>query len=307
MPQYLIKHLTRYTYEDAVSVCHHLAHLLPREGGVPGHLWWSAELDITPAPAVRSERRDYFGNRVTFFAIQEPHRELSVFSHGHVDIVPAPSMPLFGSLPWEQVRDALAHHPLGTPVDRESLDAFGYTFASPYVQWTPEIAAYAAESFMAGRPIVEASLDLMARIHRDFTYDTKSTTVHTTLPEVMIARAGVCQDFAHLIIGCLRSLGLPARYVSGYLLTAPPPGGVRLTGADASHAWASVYVPGFAGSGGGSGGGWLDLDPTNNQVPSDKHITLAWGRDFGDVSPLRGVILGGGRHTVVVNVDVSPA
>jgi transglutaminase-like putative cysteine protease len=184
----------------------------------------------------------------------------------------------------------------------EALDTFQYTFASPYIRWTEEVAAYARESFAPGRPLVEAVLDLTGRIFRDFRYDTKTTTVSTTLPEIMQARAGVCQDFAHLQIGCLRAMGLPARYVSGYLLTTPAPGKPRLVGADASHAWVSVYVP-HAGVGGGE---WVDFDPTNNTIPGEKHITLAWGRDFGDVSPLRGVILGGGRHRIHVSVDVSP-
>ncbi len=152
-------------------------------------------------------------------------------------------------------------------------------------------------SFFPGRSLLDAAADLTRRIYHDFKYDPKTSTITTTLPEIMKLRAGVCQDFAHLQIGCMRSMGLPARYVSGYLLTTPPPGKPRLIGADASHAWLSVYLPDF---------GWLDLDPTNNMIPTDKHITVAWGRDFGDVSPLRGVILGGGHHVVDVSVDVAP-
>ena len=190
------------------------------------------------------------------------------------------------------------------------LYAHQFTYASPYIRWTPEIAAYAAASFAPGRPLLEAVLDLTARIHRDFKYDPRSTTISTTLPEILETRAGVCQDFAHLQIGCLRSLGLAARYVSGYLLTMPPPGKPRLIGADASHAWLSLFLP-DAPHGGGNGamaatGVWVDVDPTNNCIPSDKHITLAWGRDFGDVSPLRGVLLGAGKHQIHVSVDVSP-
>lgn len=294
MPTYQLHHLTRYSYEEPVSVCHNLAHLLPRE--TPRHVWGFSDVEITPAPALRAERRDYFGNRLTFFAMQEPHRELEVIARGQVEVTPAFSPQLFSSLPWEQVRGRFLS-PSNARLNVDQIDAFQFVFPSPYVQWTGEIGAYAAQSFTENRPTIEAVLDLTQRIHDDFTYDTKSTTVSTTLPEIMAARAGVCQDFAHLQIGCLRAMGLPARYVSGYLLTTPPPGKARLIGADASHAWVSVYIPET---------GWIDVDPTNNVVPSDKHITLAWGRDFGDVSPLRGVILGGGRHKIEVSVDVSP-
>ncbi len=309
MPTYRIHHLTRYAYDEPVSVCHNLAHLLPRDSA--RHTWHSTELEISPAPAVRNERNDYFGNRLTFFAIQEPHRQLDVIARSRVDLDPPPTAPLFPSAaPWEQARDQF--HFSAREIENQKseiedhLDAFQFTFASPYIRWTPEVATYAAPSFARGRPVIEAVLDLTRRIHSDFAYDTRTTTVSTTLPEIMEARSGVCQDFAHLEIGCLRAMGLAARYVSGYLLTAPPPGKPRMVGADASHAWLSVYLP-HAQTGTNNGSGeWLDLDPTNNCVPSDKHITLAWGRDFGDVSPLRGVLLGTGRHQIQVSVDVSP-
>jgi transglutaminase-like putative cysteine protease len=302
MPTYRIHHLTRYSYDEPVSVCHNLAHLLPRDSA-PRHAWRYADIDISPAPAVRAERLDYFGNHLTFFAIQEPHRELDVITRSQVDLAPLPPQnALFASPTWQQVRDFLEIQG-AAGIHPEALDAFQYTFASPYIRWSPEVHDYARESFTGDRPILEAVMDLTARIYKDFKYDTKCTTVSTTLPEILATRAGVCQDFAHLMIGGLRSLGLAARYVSGYLLTVPPPGKPRLIGADASHAWLSVYMPDVSGSGAGM---WLDLDPTNNTVPSDKHITLAWGRDFGDVSPLRGVILGGGKHRIHVSVDVSP-
>ena len=294
MPVYRVHHHTRYAYEEPVSVCHNLAHLLPRES--PRHFWTSADLEISPVPSIRAERRDYFGNRLTFFAVQEPHRKLDVTSIAQVELYPAPPLPLF-STPWETARDHLAAAASGNNPTPELIDATQNTFPSAYVQSSPAAAHYAAPSFPAGRPLVEALLDLTARIYNDFRYDTKSTTVSTTIPEILAARAGVCQDFAHLQIACLRSMGLAARYVSGYLLTAPPPGKPRLIGADASHAWIAAYLPDQ---------GWLDLDPTNNVIPSDKHITLAWGRDFGDVSPLRGVILGGGHHKIDVSVDVTP-
>ncbi len=295
MPQYRIRHLTRYTYEEPVSVCHNLAHLLPRQS--PRHFWSYADLEISPVPAVHSERIDYFGNRLTFFAIQEPHRELNVLAKSIVKIEPTgeENISLFGSpaaASWESVRDHMCERLWG-----DDLEASQFVYESPGVQATPEVHDYAQVSFTPNRPIGEALLDLTSRIHHEFVYDTKATTATTTLPEIMNARRGVCQDFAHLQIGCLRSLGLPARYVSGYLLTVPPPGTARLVGADASHAWLSLYIPGH---------GWLDIDPTNDLIPSEKHITIAWGRDFGDVSPLRGVILGGGKHTIHVSVDVSP-
>ncbi len=294
MPTYHIEHLTLYKYAEQVPICHNLAHLLPRDSA--DHRWTAAEIDILPTPAIRATRMDYFGNRLTFFAIQEPHRQLRVTARSTVEILrhaatPAPT----SDLPWESARDLFLSSPQNSP---DLLDAFQFTFASPFVHWNSDIKNYAQQSFTPGRTLLAAALDLTSRIHRDFTYDPKTTTVTTTLPEILKTRAGVCQDFAHLQIGCLRAMGFPARYVSGYLLTTPPPGKPRLIGADASHAWLALFLPGF---------GWLDLDPTNNVIPSDKHITIAWGRDFGDVSPLRGVILGGGKHAVDVRVDVAPS
>ena len=294
MPTYHIQHRTCYSYEEIVPVCHNLAHLLPRRS--PRHHWMSAGIDINPVPATRAERNDYFGNRLTFFSIQEPHRELTVTTDSEVQITAEGRLFARQDVAWEVARDSFRLN--GAPLSPEAVDAFQFTFASPCIQSTEAVLHYARPSFPAHRPLVEAVLDLSRRIYKDFRYDVKSTTVATTLPELMKARAGVCQDFAHLQIGCLRALGLSARYVSGYLLTTPPPGEARLVGADASHAWLSVYVPGEGG------GAWVDVDPTNDVVPFDKHITIAWGRDFGDVSPLRGVTFGGREHTVRVSVDV---
>lgn len=284
--RYRIKHVTTYVYDAAVAVCHNVAHLLPRDS--ERHTWLSSELEVEPAPAVRAERRDYFGNRLTFFAIQEPHKGLEVVARSAVEVQPAGE--LGPDMAWEEAAERIAR-------TEEGLEAYQYAFPSPYVEVTDEVAAYARQSFAAGRGVLDGAMDLTGRIFKDFKYDPKCTTVTTTLPEVMVARAGVCQDFAHLAVGCLRSMGLAARYVSGYLMTSPPPGKPRLTGADASHAWVSVYVPGT---------GWVDMDPTNNLRVSQEHITLAWGRDFGDVSPLRGVLLGTGRHVIKVSVDVAP-
>lgn len=287
---YHVTHNTIYTYDEPVSVAHNLAHLLPRPA--PRHTWLTSELKILPEPSVRADREDFFGNRVTFFAIEEPHRSLNVTAMGDVELGPSEPLLLAPQISWEAACDLLR-------CDRraETLNAYQYTFDSPGVRRGAELAAYALPAFGAGRPLLEAIQELTARIYRDFAYDPKATTIATPVVEVLECRRGVCQDFAHLQIACLRSLGLAARYVSGYLLTTPPPGMPRLIGADASHAWVSVYVPEM---------GWVDLDPTNNTMPSDRHITLAWGRDFHDVSPLHGVILGGGHHKVIVQVDVSP-
>ncbi|HEY4051114.1 MAG TPA: transglutaminase family protein [Acidobacteriaceae bacterium] len=287
---YRIVHKTTYKYKYPVSVGNHVACLIPRS--FSNHqLAWN-EMSIHPLPATRTERMDYFGNRLCFFTVQEPHRDLIVESRSEVVVDGAATRWPCGSIPWEEVVQAI-------PADQSpaGLDAYQYLFESPRIRKKPEFAAYALESFPPGRPFTDALLDLNSRIHQDFRFDSKVTNVRTPTEEVFKKRRGVCQDFAHLQIACLRSLDLAARYVSGYLRTYPPPGRERLIGADASHAWVSVYYPGV---------GWLDLDPTNNLVPSNGHVTIAWGRDYGDVSPLRGLILGGGAHTLKVNVDMQP-
>jgi transglutaminase-like putative cysteine protease len=287
---YKIVHRTTYKYKYPVSVGNHVACLKPRS--LPGHQVARSELCIQPHPATRTERVDYFGNRLCFFTIQEPHKELVVEARTEVTLpesaAPRPQQPL----PWEEAVRTLRtdHSPAG-------LEAYQFAFESPRIRVQPEFGAYALQSFTPGRPMREALLDLTARIHRDFRFDSKATTVRTPPEEVFRKRRGVCQDFAHLQTACLRSLNLAARYVSGYLRTYPPPGQPRLVGADVSHAWVSAYCPGI---------GWLDVDPTNNIVPSNGHVTLAWGRDYGDVSPLRGLILGGGAHTLKVAVDMEP-
>jgi transglutaminase-like putative cysteine protease len=287
---YKIVHRTTYKYKYPVSAGTHVACLKPR--ALPHHQVAHSELHIHPRPATRTERVDFFGNRLCFFTIQEPHRELVVEARSEV-IMGANATPLpQPQLPWEEVARSL-------PDDQspEGLEAYQFGFESPRIRVRPEFADYALQSFTPGRPTLEALLDLTTRIYKDFRFDSKVTNVRTPTEEVFRKRRGVCQDFAHLQIACLRSLNLPARYVSGYLRTYPPPGRPRLVGADASHAWVSAYCPGI---------GWLDLDPTNNLVPSNGHVTLAWGRDYGDVSPLRGLILGGGAHTLNVAVDMEP-
>lgn len=284
-----VRHLTTYRYADTVQLSHHAARLIPRT--VPGQRHVAEPLVIHPNPAVlRDEQPDYFGNPTIFFTIQEPHRKLEVETNFVVETSPQPFIPLHDGTHWERIKADLAAG--GRPDLEEAMD---FLFDSARVPPLSEAAHYAQESFAPGRPMVQAALDLMGRIHRDFKFDSDATGVDTPLGVVFEKRHGVCQDFAHVGIACFRAMGLAARYVSGYIRTLPPPGKEKLVGADASHAWLSVLLPGW---------GWLDLDPTNNQMAGEDHITVAWGRDFDDVSPLRGVVLGGGDQQVQVAVDV---
>jgi transglutaminase-like putative cysteine protease len=252
----------------------------------------TSQLQIDPPPSDLRERIDSFGNRVSHFAIQQPHKKLRVTAISEVSVTPYPKLlAAANQVSWETMQKRLA-----TERSPQMLEAIPFLFDSPLVQRDPVLADYARSSFSAGRPLGDAVADLMLRIYQDFKYDPGFTTIATPLSEVMASRRGVCQDFAHLGVACLRSMGLAARYISGYIETLPPPGQTRLVGADASHAWFSVFA---------AEAGWLDLDPTNNQIPAEQHITVAWGRDFSDVSPLRGVALGGGRHKVSVSVDVA--
>jgi transglutaminase-like putative cysteine protease len=284
---YKISHRTTYQYAHPVSVGNHVACLMPRsyrENRVA-----FSELVISPAPRTLSERVDYFGNRLCFFTVSEPHQELVVEARS--EVVRSGAEPLGVSPAWEESTD------LAGELGSADLDAFQYQFESPRIRMRSEFAAYALESFTPARPLQEALRELTARIHADFKFDSKVTTVRTPAEEVFKKRRGVCQDFAHVQIACLRSIRVAARYVSGYLRTYPPPGRPRLIGADASHAWVAGYCKGL---------GWLDMDPTNDVAPTDGHVTLAWGRDYGDVSPLRGLILGGGDSTLKVEVDMEP-
>lgn len=285
---YRIVHRTTYKYKYPVSVGNHVACLRPRS--LPRHSLKHSELKIMPKPANISERVDYFGNVLCFFIVEEPHDELIVEARSEVVMNEKAAAWPQQSPPWEEVVGILKgdHQPA-------TLEAYQFRFESPRIRPRPQFAAYALHSFTEARPMHEALLDLTARIHADFRFESKATTVRTPVEEVFEKRRGVCQDFAHLQIACLRSINLSARYVSGYLRTYPPPGKPRLVGADASHAWVSAFCP---------GAGWLDVDPTNNVAPSDGHVTVAWGRDFGDVSPLHGLILGGGAHTLKVSVDL---
>lgn len=285
-----VRHRTHYGYGEAVTTSHHEARLSPRESEYQRTV--SQDIQINPAPATRKRRFDYFGNRTVHFSLSAPHRELEVVATSVVDTFAPPVPPLDATPPWEQVRERLR-----TDRRRDVLDAFAMTLESPNVPLLEPLREYAEPSFAQGVPLLVAVRDLVARIHNDFVYDPAATDLLTPLDQVFSQRRGVCQDFAHLAIGCVRNYGLAARYVSGYLLTHPPPGKPRLIGADASHAWLSVWV---------AEQGWVDFDPTNDVIPADEHITTAFGRDFSDVTPLRGVLLGAGSHVLTVNVDVSP-
>ena len=283
--KYRVVHKTEYRYGASVSQCHNLAHLRPRN--LPTQQCLGHRLQIDPLPMDLAEHEDFFGNHVSYFSIQQPHEVLTVTATSEMQLDPASQLPLGEDMPWDTVRRLLAQ-----PQTDAVRDNRQYVLDSPHAAAAAELEAYASGSFTPGRPLLEAVHDLMARVHHEFTYDPGFSTVSTPLSEVLASRRGVCQDFAHLGIACLRSLGLAARYVSGYIETEPPPGKEKQPGTDESHAWFSVYLPDV---------GWHDFDPTNNQVPLDQHITTAWGRDYADVTPLKGVIFGGdpGRHPEV--------
>ncbi len=288
--KYHVSHTTTYQYSDPVAVCHNQVHLTPRES--PRQTCYYHRLRIQPTPSTIGRRQDFFGNPLNYFSIHEAHRKLTLRAVSKVAVQPRPPIDPAGSPPWEQVVEALE-----ADFSENGMAAYQYRFDSPRVPRCEAFAEYARESFLPGRPIVEAALELTRRLHADFKYDALATSVQTPVLEAFTARHGVCQDFAHIQIGCLRSLGLPARYVSGYLLTHPPPGRPRLVGVDASHAWLALYCGPL---------GWVDFDPTNNLITDTDHVTLAWGRDYSDVCPIEGVFVGGGQHQLSVAVDVAP-
>jgi transglutaminase-like putative cysteine protease len=291
-----ITHETRYAYEPAVETAQHMAYLQPLNNRYQQLL--SHSLNIRPAPAQDRQTLDVFGNTRCFFSLQIPHTVLEVLAHSLVSTV-ARSLPL-SDVSWEQTRELMRYRSGGR------FDAANeFVFGSPFCPQHDEFAAYARPSFAPGSGVLAAAVDLMQRIHTDFIYESQSTQVNTPALTALAQRKGVCQDFAHIMIACLRSMGVAARYVSGYLLTAPAPGSVKLKGSDASHAWVSVYVPDLPAQ-----DRWCDLDPTNNRcgwhAPGEDYVTLATGRDFSDVSPIRGVIRGGASHTLTVGVTVEP-
>ncbi len=306
MTAYRVKHTTLYEYGDPVVSAHDEAHLLPRS--LPRQQVSRVELRIDPTPDTVAWHRDYFGNEVVFFALLVPHDRLEIRTESRVELRPPEPFDPQASCPWDEVARIARE-------DRSpaSLEAYELVFDSPFVKTSAELADYARPSFPAGRPLGEGLLDLSHRIHTDVRYDPEATTLDTPVDEALRNRHGVCQDFAHVAIGALRSLGIPARYVSGYLRTRrseaaaavetrPPEkaagnGEKDLVGSEASHAWLAAWDPDQ---------GWLDVDPTNDLVPGDRHVTLAWGRDYDDVSPVKGMTLGGGRHTIDVAVEVRP-
>ncbi|MEI7050405.1 transglutaminase family protein [Pseudomonas koreensis] len=290
---YQIFHDTCYHYDSPVSLAQQLAHLWPRE--CTWQRCTEQQLLISPDPTTRRDELDVFGNPLTRLAFERPHDELQVNARLTVEVLARPLADFNLSPAWEQTRNALTYS--SQPLSAEMLEACRYRFQSPYVHLKRSFVEFSESCFPPGRPLLLGVQALMQKIFSEFTFDAEATQVATPLVEVLERRRGVCQDFAHLMLACVRSRGLAARYISGYLLTQPPPGQPRLIGADASHAWVSVFCPVL---------GWVDFDPTNNVQPALEHITLAWGRDFSDVSPLRGVILGGGSHDPEVRVTVMP-
>jgi transglutaminase-like putative cysteine protease len=293
--KYRITHKTWYEYADLAPVCHNLVHLAPRTTSKQSCQRF--DLTINPSPAFLANRTDAFGNRVDYFSIERAHHKLEIFAESEVEVRPLEQRINGPIATWEEcvvARDSNGKESAGTMVEPEN---WLLRLASPRIPPLPALRDYAEKSFKPGRSIIEAIVELKVRIHHDFRFDARATTVDTPLTDVLGMRRGVCQDFAHLAIGCLRSMGLAARYVSGYLRTTPPPGKPRLIGADASHAWCSCWCGPL---------GWVDFDPTNNCFVGDSHVTIAWGRDYADVCPIQGVFVGAGEHRIGVSVDVAP-
>ncbi|MRK01248.1 transglutaminase family protein [Aeromicrobium sp. S22] len=288
--RYRISHRTTYSYDDDVTDSLGIAYLVPRQ--LPWQQVLAHDLVLTPATPDRTDDLDYYGNTTTYFQVVEPHRVLDILATSEVEVTGEEHSEEALATPWELAR------PAARPDVGDAWRAQDLALASPLAEQTAEAHAYVAESLTPGRPAGEAVVEVMRRVHRDFRYDKTATTVSTTVPDIFAKRAGVCQDFAHLMLAGLRSHGLAARYVSGYLATTPPPGKERIVGADATHAWLAVWLP---------GDGWLAVDPTNDQLVNDRYVTVAWGRDYGDVPPVKGVIFTEAKtSTLRVEVDVAP-
>lgn len=288
--RFQVSHITHYDYDFNVTLSQQLLHLTPRS--FTFQQCQSHALVIEPVPDERQQNQDYFGNITDYFAIQTPHQTLTVSSFTEVQLLPRPTLEIMQhSRTWESVRDELKLEYV------KNADAHAYLFPSPHITCSDALADYARQSFTPGQQLIPAAFALTQRIFNEFEFDPTATDVGTPLSQVLANKRGVCQDFAHFMIGCLRSIGLACRYVSGYILTKPPEGQPKLIGSDASHAWVSLYSPVY---------GWVDFDPTNNCLVQHEHITVAWGRDFSDVSPMRGVVLGGGAHSLDVSVTVEP-
>lgn len=290
MTRYRVEHRTTYTYDEDVTDSFGIGHLVPRT--LPWQQVAEYDVAVTPAPGDLSRDADYYGNTVSYFQVTTPHTELVVVGAGEVDVTVPVVDPNLLTRPWEDAR------PLAAPQSLGAWQATDFALASAAVPIHAGARDYATLSLAPGRPIGEAVTDLMNRIHADFEYDAAATTVTSTVSEILAKRAGVCQDFAHFTLSALRAHGLAARYISGYLATEPPPGKERIVGADASHAWVAVWLGGEE---------WLALDPTNDQWQNDRYVTLAWGRDYGDIPPLKGVIFTEAKKSqLVVSVDVAP-
>jgi transglutaminase-like putative cysteine protease len=288
--KYRITHTTKYKYAGTVPIGYNRVYLTPRNSA--GQECLRSQLNVEPVPAVFGQRTlDYYGNEVVFFTVQEQHAVLEITARSEVRLTPTIPAEPSATPPWEE---ALRLVKEGR--DHDAQYAAQFTYPAESVPVSADLRDYARASFTEGRPVLEAAADLMRRIYEEFAYDPAATTVTTSVEQVLEKRRGVCQDFAHLQIGCLRALGLPARYVSGYVAPKHATSGTAYVGAQASHAWLSLFTP---------GAGWVDLDPTNNCLPSTEHITVAWGRNYDEVSPVRGVILGGGTQNLTVAVDVA--
>ncbi|MBD0824493.1 transglutaminase family protein [Aestuariibaculum marinum] len=290
-----VSHTTSYDYESDVTFCHNIATLKPKT--LAGQTLLDYKLEITPAPSEITERIDFFGNYITRFSLQKEHKKLKVTATSKV-------LRNFNEQPditaSEKGKNITLNEALSAlkSNDEHIIDARQYILESILIaKITPEIKAYAEISFKPNRSIFDAAIELMQRIYTEFDFDPTFSNVATPIHEVIKAKKGVCQDFAQIAIACVRSVGLPARYISGYIETLPPPGKEKLIGTDASHAWVSLYIPGF---------GWVDFDPTNNQIPKNQHIIVAWGRDYYDVPPLKGVIYSTGKNKMNVAVDIRP-
>ncbi len=296
MVRYQIVHKTEYIYEEAASLCYNETRLLPRPLVTPlfAQTVQESHISVHPIWDDSRERTDYFGNRVLYYTIRQPHASMAMTVTSQVEITPGPAdfnAALPPSPAWEETAARLQSESVP-----EWMETRQFALASPHVPILAEAARFARPSFPKGRPLLAGAADLMTRIYSSFDFEPGVTTISTPIDEVLRSRAGVCQDFAHLMLGCLRALGLAARYMSGYIETTAPPGQEKLQGSDASHAWCALFVPGL---------GWVDLDPTNNLLPHDQHIVLGWGRDYGDVTPLKGVFFGEGKHALRVSVDVA--
>ncbi|UAY51305.1 transglutaminase family protein [Ferruginibacter albus] len=283
---YIVTHTTTYQYDESVGLCYNIVRLLPRNTAT--QLCARANIDIQPKPDVYNEYEDFFGNKLVYFAIQQEHKILTVTVRSEIQKLNNDEY-LPGNISWEEVKEQLHQH------KGDWLEVSQYIPYTAVTRANADILEYAARSFTVGRTMFDAVYDLMQRIFNDFIFKPGFTTIATPLSVVFKERKGVCQDFAHLAIACVRAMGLPARYISGYIETIAPEGEEKLIGVDASHAWFSVFIPGT---------GWVDFDPTNNQLPSMQHVTVGWGRDYFDIAPVKGVIFSVGDHNLSVAVDM---